>query len=107
MKGFKLKINDKHISAGVGENGVFSVFINCLNNECHITVFGTDHTEGKKYVWENVQIEFGQSIEFEFTDIDSVSVPVKMYETEVMSVDDIKLESYRKIKIFLKQEGIL
>lgn len=107
MKGFKLKINDRPILAGVGENGVSSVFINCFNNECHITVFGIDHTEGKKYVWTNGLIGFGQLIEFEFTDLDSISVPVKVSETKVMSVDDIKLESYRKVKNFLKKEGIL
>lgn len=107
MKGFKIQINGRSLSVGVNDTGMSFIFLNCMDGECHISVRGVDHVTGKKYVWTEEKIEFGQHIEFEFTDIDSVSVPVKVSETKVMSIDDIKLDAYRSAKNFLKEEGIL
>lgn len=107
MKGFKIQINGRSLSVGVNDTGMSYIFLNCMDGECHISVRGVDHVAGKQYVWAEEQIEFGQYIEFEFTDIDSVSEPVKASETKVMSIDDIKLEAYRRAKRFLKEEGIL
>lgn len=107
MKGFKIQINGRSLSVGVNDTGMSYIFLNCMDGECRISVRGVDHVAGKKYIWVEEQIKFGQHIAFEFTDIDSVSVPVKVSETKAMSIDEIKLEAYRRAKNFLKEEGIL
>ena len=89
MKGFKIKINGKSLSIGVNDIGVSSIFINCMDGECHISVRGVDHVTGTRYVWVEEQIEFGQRIEFDFTDIDSESIPLIESDAEVMNIDDI------------------
>lgn len=107
MKGFQIKINDRDLSAGVNDIGMSYIFINCMDGVCRISVRGIDHAVGKKYIWAEEQIEFGQRVEFEFRDVDCVSPPIEESETEVISMDDIKLESYRRAKKFLKEEGLL
>lgn len=107
MKGFNIKINGRALSAGVNDVGMSFIFLNCMDGECRITVRSVDHIVGKQYVWAEEQIEFGQKVEFEFSDVDSVSQPIEVSEAEVMSLDDIKLEAYSRAKKTLQEEGVI
>ena len=107
MKGFNIKINGRTLSAGVNDVGMSFIFLNCMDGECRITVRGVDRIVGKRYVWAEEQMELGQKVEFEFSDVDSVSQPIEVSEAEVMSLDDIKLEAYRRAKKTLLEEGVI
>lgn len=107
MKGFNIKINGRTLSAGVNDVGMSFIFLNCMDGECRITVRGVDRIVGKRYVWAEEQMELGQKVEFEFSDVDSVSQPIKVSEAEMMSLDDIKLEAYRRAKKTLLEEGVI
>lgn len=95
------------MSAGVNDVGMSFIFLNCMDGECRITVRGVDRIVGKRYVWAEEQMELGQKVEFEFSDVDSVSQPIKVSEAEMMSLDDIKLEAYRRAKKTLLEEGVI
>ena len=109
MKGFIITHNEEQIKIGV-EDGLSLInfwYLNPERNFMDITTF--DYKEKQRNEWVSfAPINIGDCWKIEFTEIDSVSPPVKSVKK-----DDIqrpvydKLATFRRLENELKEKGLL
>ena len=108
MKGFTLQMNGECISGAI-ENGITSVTVTCKEGHCHVYFGSLDNSGMFAYTWYTSDMETGDCLNICFEDIVNTpkAIETRDYNRTPEESQKEDLETYRKLKAELIEEGII
>ena len=107
MRGFILRINGECISGAISE-GITSIIVSSNDNQYHVYFGSLDKTGQCSCTWYTSDIQTGDCLNIEYTDINNVPDPKEVRDYNMSSdIWKANLETYLKLKKELEEEGLL
>ena len=106
MTGFILQIDNKYISGAI-EEGITSILLTFKEDRFRLHFGSLDKSGMISYVWQATDLEIGDHLIINFTNVDSSSKAQKFVDYNLLDADKLSRDYYHRLKKELIEEGLL